>query len=333
MIAATACAIAASTALADPTGGVPNDSYPITAYPITAYPITALPPATDAALTAAVTNSANVATSGTWGCWPAYGASTPYFLYRLGDTTDRAEDTSGNGFTGWTKSWVSPGPAQPVRLVTGAAPKACTRDEVASAVFAGRHVLYSGAPQWNTPTRYSIELWFRTTVAGGTLAIFGEPKNSYTYPESDPVQGLSDFDRALYVAAGGRLNFAVYESGSGDTVTFRYLKSPSGYLDGLWHHVVVTVDSPPSSAGTMIMYVDGVQVAGNSTPSIGANGVNGYWRFGAGPLWCMQDAVIKTGGVKCADEIPYYTGDMSFVAVYKDRLLSASEFAAHYAAR
>lgn len=83
----------------------------------------------------------------------------------------------------------------------------------------------------------------------------------------------------------------------------------------------------------MLMYVDGAQVASGTTTQHGPNKVpNGHWRWGAGPLWCFDDALIASGGIRCANEIPYYTGSLSFAAIY-NHILLPTDVAAHYASR
>ena len=213
-----------------------------------------------AAFAATAKNSAN-----SWAISPyaQFGAGTyvtavnnsnPLFFYRLNQATGpNATDSSGNGNTGtYVGAWnysVSP---QPLPRNAGLA--------VSSA---GSTSCISSPNRLNNPTRYSYEIWFRTTsTTGGKLAGF----------EILQTGTSSQYDRHLYMTNTGRLVFGVW-LGTPTTIT-----SPLSYNDGQWHQAAVTM----GTTGGMQLFVDGFAVASNANTA--SENYRGYWRFGCGQL-------------------------------------------------
>jgi hypothetical protein len=152
------------------------------------------------------------------------------------------------------------------------------------------------------PQIFSVEAWFKTTsTTGGKIIGFGNQQS-----------GLSTlYDRQLYLDNTGHVSFGVNPNAK------KVITSPSTYRNGAWHHVVGTL----SPAG-QFLYVDGVKVASDTAKTFNAQVNTGYWRVGG-------DA---TSGWSGAGSSPYLAGNIDNPAVYPIAL-SASQVAAHYAAR
>lgn len=148
------------------------------------------------------------------------------------------------------------------------------------------------------PNTFSLEAWFKTTVAGGKIIGFGNVQQGTSSP----------MDRHIYLNSHGQVTFGVY-TGSNTVIT-----SSRSYNDGAWHQVVATL----SSAG-MVLYVDGTQVAANSAVKNGRP-VSGFWRIGG-------DSV---NGWPSAPSNWYFTGSLDEVAVYP-YALSPAIVQNHYA--
>ena len=94
------------------------------------------------------------------------------------------------------------------------------------------------------PSRYSAELWFKTTTtSGGKLIGFGNAQTGNS----------GNYDKQVYLTNDGRLVFGVYNGGF-DTIT-----TPTAYNDGQWHHLVAS----QGPAG-MAIYVDDQLVGSNA---------------------------------------------------------------------
>lgn len=153
--------------------------------------------------------------------------------------------------------------------------------------------------QFSDPTRYSLEIWFKTSsVRGGKLIGFG-----------DQQAGASgNYDRHIYMTNSGLLVFGQY---TGATTT---ISSPGSYNDGLWHYAVGTYDGSSIS-----LYVDGTQVA---SASAGApQNYTGYWRLGYDNL----------NGWPSAPSSQSFEGSIGEVAVYSSAL-TATQVSNHYVA-
>ena len=129
-----------------------------------------------------------------------------------------------------------------------------------------------------TPSTFSVEAWVRTSSTRGGK-IIGSDNNPGFFQTPTP-------DRHLYLGNDGRVNFGV-NAGSNVLVT-----SPSAINDNQWHHVVGTF-----AAGTMRLYVDGVEVGSRS--GIGnLRSYNGVWRVGGGTLqgWSSRPSSDNLAG-------------------------------------
>ena len=105
---------------------------------------------------------------------------------------------------------------------------------------------------------FSISLWFNTTTVG-----YGDKGTLF-----DKLVGASDlgFNVVMGDRVAGKITINEFTDGS----NYRYMTSDSAWNDGEWHHLVIS-----SSAGTLTMYVDGIDESGSwSTTGTYTNGNN-----------------------------------------------------------
>lgn len=255
--------------------------------------VAAAVPGTRSAFRATVTNSVNtaaVAAANSCAWTYATGSPTPYFLYPLSDNpvTTSAADISGNQRTG---------------LYTGtpahSGSNACTRDTNGSTTFNGVNTLLVAPDQQSSPQNLSLEIWFRTTVAGGFLIGLNNAKTG----------AGSTYDRHLYLDSTGKVVFGIYNGGT------RVVTSTVSYNDGAWHHAVGTF----SSTSGLVLYLDGKSVGTPLSGSYTAENNAGYWRIGYGNL----------GGWPGSAAPYYFNGQLGFAAVYLS-VLPAATVTSHY---
>ena len=255
--------------------------------------LAAATPASRAAYTAKVTNSTDtvgvaVANSCAWTY--STGTPTPYFLYPLSDNpvTTTAVDTSGNKRTGaYTGTPVHSGS------------NACTRDQDGSTTFNGTNTLLVSPTAQASPQTLSLEIWFKTTVAGGYLIGLN---NSAT-------GAGGSYDRHLYLNSTGQVVFGIYNGG------VRVVTSTASYNNGAWHHAVGTF----SSTAGLTLYIDGQSVGTPLTAAYTAENNTGYWRIGYGNLSGWPGSAT-----------PYYfNGQLGYAAVYLS-VLPAATVTNHY---
>jgi hypothetical protein len=148
------------------------------------------------------------------------------------------------------------------------------------------------------PTTFSYECWIKTnTSTGGSIMDLGDT----------PSLASTNYDRVLYMADNGKLFFGVGASGA------TTISSTSAYNDNAWHHVVATY----TSTG-MYLYVDGSQVASNTSPGAPTS-LTGYWRWAGDTL----------SGWPSNPTSSYFIGYLDEVAVYPT-VLSAQQVKWHY---
>jgi PKD repeat protein len=148
---------------------------------------------------------------------------------------------------------------------------------------------------------FSTELWFKTNSRAGGQLVGMSTKRDLASP----------FDRQLYMDTEGRVSFASTDG------TVKALTTTGAFNDGKWHHVVATVGSNGAT-----LYMDGTQrLARADLTAAGMLGGKAFVSFGA----------HDTPAVRYAPPQRFYAGSLDNVALY-DRVLSASDVAAHYAA-
>ena len=163
--------------------------------------------------------------------------------------------------------------------------------------------------QLAAPQSFSLALWFKTST-DGSLGQFS----------TGQAAGTGTADRALWLNTSGRLVFYLNPGSAYE------LSSPSGtsYSDGKWHHIVVTAAPDTSTAGTVLMYVDGSLVAGATddetitSSNVGATS-SGWWQLGYSSGLSQSSPPSKA----------YLNGSMADVA-YTTSVLSASQISTLY---
>ncbi|GAA4681545.1 LamG domain-containing protein [Frondihabitans cladoniiphilus] len=254
-------------------------------------------PSSSAGYIAKITNSTDTAaTAPYFTCATAATAdkSTAFFQYALNDSTasTSAVDASGNARTGTYTG---------TRATSTTTPQSCSRDTGPAAVFNGSTNQVTTPTQLSTaPATFTLEVWFKTTVAGGKLIGYGNSQSGSS----------GQYDRHLYISTTGALIFGVYNGGV-NTIT-----SPLAYNDGLWHDAIVTFSASTGS----LMYVDGKLVASNTSYTAGEAHA-GYWRIGYDNLSGWPNAAANY----------WFTGSMRFAAVYTS-VFTPAQVSAHYAA-
>jgi hypothetical protein len=150
------------------------------------------------------------------------------------------------------------------------------------------------------PDTFTISAWIKTvSTSGGKIVSFG-----------NGVGGNStSYDRQLYLSNTGRLYFNV---GGPQAAT---LGGSAALNDGQWHFVAGSLGS-----GGMSLYVDGVQVAANTTTTSG-DPRGGYWRIGGD----------NANGLSPRPTSGYLNGSIDEVAIFPKaigRQAVATEYAA-----
>jgi alpha-tubulin suppressor-like RCC1 family protein len=169
---------------------------------------------------------------------------------------------------------------------------------------------------YNNLNSVTIAAWFKTTITtnpNGTVNGAG-PVVSFANNQSPYSATISD--REIWVGTNGQVYFGVEPSPG----VYDYISSPSGtnYADGNWHMVVATL-----SATGVTLYIDGNQVAANTTYVTAASG-SGYWWIGAmeqASSWPSTNAVTPT--------FTSFTGDIGRVSIFSSAL-SISQIAILY---
>ena len=114
----------------------------------------------------------------------------------------------------------------------------------------GGYLAFNGTNQYTSITRpvqddFTLSVWFKTTSSAGTL---GNWHTGIGLIDGEVAGVTNDFGLTM---AEGKIMFGV---GNPDTT----ITSTATYNDNFWHNVIVT---RTKSNGTMVMYVDGTQVA------------------------------------------------------------------------
>jgi len=107
------------------------------------------------------------------------------------------------------------------------------------------------------PTVLTEELWFKTTENSGVEDLIDL--------DHSPAVTAGSIDRLIRMTASGLVSFYVY-NGAGNSIY-----STAAYNDGNWHRVAATL-SPTLG---MQLYVDGAQVAANSSVTTASNYTDG----------------------------------------------------------
>ena len=197
-------------------------------------------------------------------------------------------------------SGLHPGAFRGAMASSPATPIACPRDAGGAYILNGSTDYVSAPVISSGLAQFSLEVWFKTTVASGKLIGFG---NQLTGASSRD-------DRHLYISTAGNIVFGVYNAGPQTIV------SPLAYNDGLWHQAVATF----SGATGMTLYMDGKNVVTNAANTT-ADSTMGYWRLGYDNL----------AGWPLTGSNYFFTGSLRFAAVYST-VLTIGQITNHFAA-
>ncbi len=246
----------------------------------------------DDARVQSLTEAQTAGASCTAGYAAAIGLNSPSNWYRLGDLVATTAANSGSN----TRAGR---PTGATAAAAGApacdANTAFTLNGISGQITQPNQV--SAAPGPNT---FTIEAWFKTTVAGGKIIGFGNARG--------PAASTS-YDRHLYVDSTGRLVFGVYPN------AIKTISSPAAVNDGTWHMATASL-----GAGGMRLYLDGALVASDPTVTTG-EAFSGWWRIGYDNLasWTNQPAGA------------FFNGALDEIATFGTQLTTA-QILAHYTA-
>ncbi len=152
--------------------------------------------------------------------------------------------------------------------------------------------------QYVNPQTFTLEAWFKTSVASGNKIIAFESAQTGT--------GAGNYDRHIWMGTDGKIRFGVYNG------SFNILTSASTYTDNNWHHVVANHDG----SNNMALYIDGSLIdSGNAS----INNYTGYWRIGA----------YETDGGWLLSADGYFDGQIDDVRIY-NTARTAAQIAADY---
>jgi hypothetical protein len=266
-------------------------------------------PASTAGFIAKITNSTNTAATApffTCSDMTAVNKSSALFQYNLDElagstrATDRSSRAANGTYQGSMTTSTTP-------------PLACPHDTGGAYVLDGSTSYVSTPTSYVNPTTFSQEVWFKTTVAAGTLINFGNTQTGTS----------TSFDRVIYLTTAGKLAFGTYAGGT----SFHILTSPNVVNNGTWHQVVATL-SPTTGTN---LYLDGSLAASNATFTTAQN-YTGYWRIGNQSL-AKQPATVPPAATQWTGSAStgYFTGSMRFAAVYST-VLTAQQVSNHYGA-
>jgi hypothetical protein len=205
--------------------------------------------------------------------------NSPYLLYRFSEVSGTTVlDSSGNARHGVANGGAS-------RLAGS-----CVLNSSPALTLDGATSFVSTPNSVTPPSRFSVQVWFRTTTtSGGRLMGFGNSQ----------LGTSTQLDRHLYMTAAGTIVFGVRSGGSNRTIV-----SPAAYNDGGWHLAVATLTNTGANSG-MRLYIDGTLVASNGSIT-SANSYTGYWKIGYDDLT----------GWASAPPGSYFAGTIDSVAVY-----------------
>jgi len=214
----------------------------------------------------------------------AVAADNPVLWYELDETSGTvAYDSSSSPHNGVYQGGVAFGGPGPI---------------TAAVTLDGSSAYISNANVANSPSSFSLDIWFQTTSkAGGLIIGYG---NSIT-------GASTNYDRHIYMSNNGQIYFGVALN--------QTIHSNAQYNDGLWHEATATI----GPAG-MFLYIDGALAASNTTTTASPQTYSGSWRVGYNSL----------GGWLAHPSSNYFAGSISQASVYNYQL-TPSQVAAHHA--
>ena len=136
-------------------------------------------------------------------------------------------------------------------------------------------------------------------------------RSSSSAPHRTGVSKLSD--RHVYLGNNRRLVFGIRDSSKKN----RVITSAKTYNDGKWHMFVATFGS-----GGMVLYVDGSQVARNTSVKKAVD-YSGYWRIGGDTVSGWSNKPPAKGLSASVDDVATFPFALSATKV-KDEFSQAS---------
>ena len=165
--------------------------------------------------------------------------------------------------------------------------------------FNGTNQTVTTTIQYVNPQRYSLQVWFRTSILNARKII--------GFENNQTGIGSSSYDRMIYIGTDGKIYFGQYP---GATVT---VTSSMSVNDNAWRCVVATFGG---SGEGLRLYVNGVLDASGAVSS--AQNYTGWWRLGGYRLAGWPNS---TEG--------YFTGDIAIAQIY-NRSLTPAEVLQNY---
>lgn len=158
------------------------------------------------------------------------------------------------------------------------------------------------------PQTFSVGGWFKTTTSGSIIG--------FTTLQSNAAPAM--WDRHMWLDPAGHVVFGVYPN-----AVFEVNSSATtakDYADGNWHFAVATVAPVSATVGTVLLYVDGVLVAGSVgnetiTGSDPAQVYGGWWHLG----WSNAN-----NGWTDPPTSGYWSGSLGQIAVFPSTLTAAN---------
>lgn len=247
------------------------------------------------AFNATVRNTGDTATSARYfHCTDALAQDTASALFQWplsdGAGATSAADISGKSHPGTYSGTIG---------ASSTTPLACPRDGGTAWQLDGSAQTAVYPTQQTDPTTFTIEIWFKTSVAGGKLIGFGTQTGT-----------SGQYDRHLYIDKNGAVVFGVY-AGAVKTLT----TTGTNYADGAWHYAAASL-----SAAGMSLSVDGRTPLADTATTTAEND-SGYWKVGVDTLGGSWPNVATNA----------FTGSLRYAAVYTTALTPA-QVSAHYAA-
>lgn len=151
---------------------------------------------------------------------------------------------------------------------------------------------------------WTMVAWFRRSTATNEDFIFH-------VGAGDGLSGDGD-ELDLALTTGGQLQLRHYNTGNSQDVNLSSGVVPTGQ----WHHAAVVFDRTASNAGTLALYLDGVQVGATTAVS-----------------WALdQTSELVFGGVKKGNETRWLNGNLDEIALFS-AVLAPTEISALAAGR
>jgi signal peptidase I len=239
--------------------------------------------------------ASSVAANTYWNCGSAATSAGATQYYPLQETAGTTAVNKGSAGSAANATYSATG----VSYAVGPGPR-CAVGQQSAVWLDGASGAIAANNAVTNPTTFTEQIWFATnTTSGGKLMGFG----------SSQTGASGNYDRHIWMLNSGQLAFGVYDGSATHAIT-----STAAYNDSRWHLATATF----SGTAGMTLYVDGVQVARDSTSKTAQN-FTGYWRIGYDNLNNWPNTPTS----------PFFMGAVAHAAVFPT-VLSASAVADQY---